>query len=226
LHSISTTEYLNYEGTKFSKSRKTGVFGDELQTIGIPADVWRFYLLMNRPETSDTDFNWDDFAAKNNNELLANLGNFFNRSLKFLQSNFGGIVQKVELNERDKQLIEKVNPLITEYHTAFADFHIKEGLRIILAIGKLGNQYYQDEKPWEKVNTDKARAGSVVSLSANLTKLLAILLEPYLPEVAKTVLKQLNTTHELLPNTFEVILEENHKIGEPEPIFKKVSRFC
>lgn len=89
LHHISTTEYLNYEkdaqghALKFSKSRGTGVFGDHVIELGIPSEVWRYYLLANRPENQDTIFLWSDFIARNNNELLANLGNFSNRALKF-----------------------------------------------------------------------------------------------------------------------------------------------
>jgi methionyl-tRNA synthetase len=91
LKTISTTEFLNYEideatgkPKKFSKSRNTGVFGDDAMNSGIPTEVWRYYLLTNRPEQQDTIFLWSDFVAKNNNELLKNLGNFSNRCLKFL----------------------------------------------------------------------------------------------------------------------------------------------
>lgn len=100
LHHISTTEFLNYEidektgkPKKFSKSRSTGVFGDDAMGTGIPSEVWRYYLLVNRPEQQDTVFLWSDFVAKNNSELLANLGNFSNRLLKFLAgAGFGGKV--------------------------------------------------------------------------------------------------------------------------------------
>ncbi len=93
LHHIATTEFLNYEvdevtrkPKKFSKSNNTGVFGDNAIETGIPCEVWRYYLLINRPESQDTIFLWSDFLAKNNNELLANLGNFSNRILKFVPS--------------------------------------------------------------------------------------------------------------------------------------------
>ena len=97
LNNISTTEFLNYEideatgkPKKFSKTRKTGVFGDDAMSTNIPSEVWRYYLLINRPESQDTTFLWSDFIAKNNNELLANLGNFSNRILKFTVSAFEG----------------------------------------------------------------------------------------------------------------------------------------
>lgn len=117
LHHISTTEFLNYEldedtgkPKKFSKSRGTGVFGDDAMKIGIPSEVWRYYLLINRPESQDTVFLWSDFVAKNNNELLANLGNFSNRAMKFLSSSFSGIVPKYE-GERhatDKAFVDEL----------------------------------------------------------------------------------------------------------------------
>jgi len=103
LHTISTTEFLNYEvdektgkPKKFSKSRNTGVFGDDAMGTGVPSEVWRYYLLINRPENSDTVFLWSDFIAKNNNELLANLGNFSNRVLKFLASSFKKVIPSYE----------------------------------------------------------------------------------------------------------------------------------
>lgn len=74
---------MNYENTKFSKSAGTGVFGDDAATTGVPPEVWRYYLLINRPETSDCVFTWTDFASRNNNELLKNPGNLCNRGLKF-----------------------------------------------------------------------------------------------------------------------------------------------
>lgn len=79
LHNISSTQYLNYEDTKFSKSRGIGVFGNNAAQTGQPASVWRYYLLSQRPETGDTSFQWSKFIAAVNNELLANLGNFINR---------------------------------------------------------------------------------------------------------------------------------------------------
>lgn len=72
---LAATHYLNYEDGKFSKRNGTGVFGDNAQDTGIPVDVWRYYLLTNRPENNDSTFSWDDFISKNNDELLPNVGN-------------------------------------------------------------------------------------------------------------------------------------------------------
>merc|ERR1712050_442936 len=92
LKSISVTEYLNYEDGKFSKSRGVGVFGNDAQSTGIHADVFRYYLLSVRPEQSDADFRWSDLALRNNCELLKNLGNFCHRVLDFVGKKLGGQV--------------------------------------------------------------------------------------------------------------------------------------
>ncbi|MBE3133843.1 MAG: methionine--tRNA ligase, partial [Acidobacteria bacterium] len=90
LHHMSSTEYLNYEGGKFSKSKGIGVFGTDARDTGIPADVWRFYLYYNRPEKSDALFTWKDFQEKVNAELIGNLGNLVNRTLAFVGRFYGG----------------------------------------------------------------------------------------------------------------------------------------
>ena len=124
LHTISTTEFLNYEidpqtgkPKKFSKSRNTGVFGDDAISTGIPCEVWRYYLLTNRPETQDSVFTWADFIAKNNNELLANLGNFSNRALKLLASSYKGILPAYEgdRHSRDAKFIADLSNHFTKY---------------------------------------------------------------------------------------------------------------
>ena len=110
---VSCTEYLNYEDGKFSKSKNTGVFGDQAKDTGIPSEVWRFYLLSNRPEQSDSSFYWDDLADKNNNELLKNLGNFVNRCLAFVYNRMDATVPACgEKTEREVKLIEEVNAVL------------------------------------------------------------------------------------------------------------------
>ena len=107
---ISCTEYLNYEDGKFSKSKNTGVFGDQAKETDIPSEVWRFYLLSNRPEQSDSAFYWEDLADKNNNELLKNLGNFVNRCLSFIHNRMNATVPACgPKTERELKLIEDVN---------------------------------------------------------------------------------------------------------------------
>ena len=140
LHKISTTEYLLYCGVKFSKSRGIGVFGDDVQKTGIPADVWRYYLLVNRPESADTSFEWKDFAAKNNTELLNNLGNFLQRSLSFCKTKLGGIVGTSSgkaatistLTPIDESFIKEITKQTREYIQFLEGTHIKNALKVFL----------------------------------------------------------------------------------------------
>uniref|UniRef100_W5LW97 Methionyl/Leucyl tRNA synthetase domain-containing protein n=1 Tax=Lepisosteus oculatus TaxID=7918 RepID=W5LW97_LEPOC len=112
---LVATEYLNYEDTKFSKSRGVGVFGDMAKETGIPTDIWRFYLLIMRPESQDSTFSWADMALKNNSELLNNLGNFINRAAMFVSKFFESCVPAMELQEEDKRLLAVTSWELKQY---------------------------------------------------------------------------------------------------------------
>lgn len=168
---MNSPEYLNYEDTKFSKSRGTGVFGNDAKNTGIPADVWRFYLAYLRPETQDTNFNWIDLATKNNSELLNNLGNFVNRyiyfntdkkycivylkivnrALKFAEISFNSTIPAMNLENDDLILLVLVQRELTSYINALEQTKLRDGLRHVLAISKHGNQYMQSQEPWVKI---------------------------------------------------------------------------
>lgn len=115
---------------------------------GIPADIWRFYLIYVRPESQDSAFSWEDFMTKNNSELLNNLGNFVNRSLTFLEKFFNSEVPTIVMSEEDYRLVAEVNREIVEYVNLLELCKLRDALRQILAISKLGNVYFQSQKPW------------------------------------------------------------------------------
>lgn len=167
LHSISTTEFLNYEldpvskkPLKFSKTRGVGVFGDNAMETGIPSEVWRYYLLSNRPESADTIFLWDDFVAKNNNELLANLGNFSNRLLKFVANSFKGLVPAYgegEMHIEDSEFVKGLQEKVKKYIALLEAVKLKDGLRTAMEYSSDCNTYLQAQKPWELAKKDPAR---------------------------------------------------------------------
>ena len=216
---LATTEYLNYEDAKFSKSEKTGIFGDNVMETGIPVEIWRYYLLSVRPETSDTVFQWKDLQAKTNNELSDNLGNFVNRVLKFLVD--GTVPICGSLSDSDKQLIVDVDQLVTKYILALESVSLRDGLRIVMNISKLGNDFMQKQQPWKQ---SKERQDAIMYLLTNLTGLLATLLQPYMPSVSRKIFNQLNiapVTH--LNDKWTFIIPALHKISKPEPLFSKIS---
>ncbi|KAK3106651.1 hypothetical protein FSP39_024573 [Pinctada imbricata] len=221
------TEYLNYEDGKFSKSRGTGVFGHQAKETNIPADIYRFYLLYVRPESQDSSFSWDDFLLKNNSELLNNLGNFINRALMFVNNNFGGVIQEINLVRDDQELLALIKRELTAYIESMEEARIRDSIRNILSISRLGNQFMQANKPWVLVkgsDQERSRAGTVVSLGANIAALLSVLLQPFMPQTSATIQSQLNMSADcnVIHHDFVCVLPPGHKIGKPSPLFQKI----
>lgn len=195
---IMATEYLNYEDGKFSKSRGVGVFGNDAQETGIEADVWRFYLAAARPEGQDSSFSWNDLAARNNSELLNNLGNFVNRALVFCEKNFNSSIGAITLNAEDLILLALINREIKGYVLSMEKTRFRDAIRHMLAVSRQGNLYMQTEQPWvllKGTDEQKLRAGSVISLSCNIACLLATLLFPFMPSTSRKLYSQLNVTN-------------------------------
>jgi len=223
----STTEYINYEGGKFSKSQGTGVFGDQVQQTGIPSYVWRFYLLNSRPEKSDSIFTWDDFQAKNNNELLANIGNYCHRGISFTNRFFDHQVPDSDssLHPDDQRLFDDLSSLQTEYIQALEQVHLKEGLKIVLKFSTRCNKYFQDSQVWALVKEESTRPRAsqicywIIQGIANIS----LLLEPFLPGFCAQLRAQLNCPVWKLTETFTPLLEPGHRIGESKPLVQKIT---
>ncbi|XP_014665917.1 PREDICTED: methionine--tRNA ligase, cytoplasmic-like [Priapulus caudatus] len=213
---------------KFSKSRQVGVFGDQARDTGIPADIWRFYLLYVRPESQDSSFSWTDFATKNNSELLNNLGNFCNRALMFLYNSFKGVVQAMVLEQEDRQLLALVNRELTAYINLLEKAKLRDAMRIILNVSRHGNQYLQSCKPWVLVKgneQEKARAGTVISVGVNVSCLVSVMLQPFMPGASATLQAQLSAPAHVvgtLATRFVCLLRAGHVIGKPAPMFDKI----
>ena len=244
MKAISVCEYLNYEGGKFSKSRGVGVFGNDAKETGIPAEVWRYYLLINRPEQSDSMFVWDDLAAKNNTELLANLGNFVNRALSFMKARLGGVVPTVAADAPDGVALgDKVAPLLKEYVEHMEKIKLKDGLKAAMMVSKAGNVFLQETAPWVLFKSDKQRCEEVVASAAGLVLVLCALLAPFIPSFTRKVLGQLGLPEQdsgaavdeggplsLRDGDFiarairpHLLLPAGHALGAPAPIFSQMS---
>uniref|UniRef100_A0A5K3FKW3 Methionine--tRNA ligase, cytoplasmic n=1 Tax=Mesocestoides corti TaxID=53468 RepID=A0A5K3FKW3_MESCO len=230
---LIATEYLNFEGKKFSKSRGVGVFGNNAKDSGIESNVWRFYLAYIRPETQDSTFSWDDFAMKNNSELLNNLGNFINRPLAFLFKFFQSTVPSMKnLQPDDVAFLARVNALLSEYLDHMEHCRLREGVRSMLAISRLGNGYMQAQKPWVLYKSPDTieRAGVVVGVGCNIAALLGLLLRPFMPSVSEEIFiqcKMPDSHRSLAPivangGHVTCLLPEGHIIGVPNPLFKRI----
>lgn len=189
LHHMSSSEYLNYEGGQFSKSRGVGVFGTDARDTGIPADVWRFYIFYNRPETSDYTFSWADFQEKVNGELIGNLANLVNRTLTFVTRYFEGVVLEAPSPQyaEESSFWQEVVRRETEITARLEWAGLRDGLRQALELSSFGNRTFQAAEPWRTRTTDPEGTHRLLSDLVFLIRDLAILVEPYMPATAARI---------------------------------------
>ncbi|MGI5069735.1 methionine--tRNA ligase [Treponema pectinovorum] len=184
LFHMSSTEFLNYEDGKFSKSKGIGVFGSDAKESGIPADAWRFYIYYNRPENQDYQFTWKDFQEKYNKELIGNLGNLVNRTLLFINKNYEG---KIPLGQKD----EKLWKVVLEKEKKVTEFlewaELKSALHTIMEISDLCNKAFQAAEPWKTIKENKKIADDVLFNLAYIIKDLMIMIQPFLPQYSQVI---------------------------------------
>ncbi len=218
LHHMSSTEYLNYEGGKFSKSRGIGVFGNDVQETGIPADIWRFYMFYNRPEKQDFTFTWKDLQEKVNKELIGNLSNLVNRTLTFVKRFYNGSVGE---GECDSALVEVIREKEAEITDLLERAEERDALRAIFALSDIGNKAFQDGEPWKKRTENPGEAEKLLRTLLYLIRDLGVMVAPYMPETSERILSFLSLEKDLSwksVGTFEGEIE----IGEVSLLFTKL----
>ncbi len=218
VNTINATEYLNYEGGKFSKSRNIGVFGDDAMKSGIPADVFRYYLMANRPETSDSEFNWDKFKDRLSNEIIGNFANLVNRSIAYLNRSFDSEIDNVELDSESKKLWEQIKKEEKKVIKSFESCQLREALSQIMHISKLGNEYFQKREPWK---ADTKHAQVTMRTIVNIVKDLAILMKPFMPEACDKINSQLNIEESDIKELGKLSIKK-HKVAKAEVLFHKL----
>ena len=222
---VSSTEFLMYENDKFSKSMGVGIWIDEALELA-PLDYWRFNLVYNRPEKSDTSFLWSEFD--NNIKILNDvIGNFIHRTLTFIIKQFKGeIPKKLDIDDLDKEFISKISSIGNDISLAMENFELKRALRDIVKFARDGNVYLNDKAPWHLIKKNKEAAGHVFNICAQAVYALAILFGPFIPDTSKKILNFLNIQKELNELGWNSISENKlkigHKIKKPKPLFQKL----
>ena len=180
---VPAHEFLNLEGQKISTSRNWAVWLHEyLADFPGQQDVLRYVLCSNAPENKDSDFSWQDFQARNNNELVAVLGNFVHRTLVLVHKYFAGIVPECDpLTATEEALVVYMQQLPAPMGQAIEQFKFKEALQQGMDLARAGNKYLADTEPWHLIKTDQARVGTILYTALQVTANLAILLAPFLP---------------------------------------------
>ena len=185
LHHMSSTEYLNYEDGKFSKSRGVGVFGTDAIETGIPADAWRFYIFYNRPEKQDFQFTWKDFMEKMNSELIGNLGNLVNRTLLFVSKYYDNVIPDAPVDEELWAKVRELEKKATDY-LEWAD--LKDAFHTMFDIADICNKKFQATEPWKARTENPEVAASLIHNLCYVIKDLMIMMNPYMPQYTQKIM--------------------------------------
>ena len=222
---VPANEFLNLEGDKISTSRNWAVWLHEYLT-DFPGkqDVLRYSLCASAPETKDNDFTWKEFQARNNNELVAILGNFVNRTLVLTNNYYKGETPaRAKLDEYDESVLKEIGTLKSNVEANIDSFRFKEALKEAINLARLGNKYLADTEPWKVIKTDPERVKTTMNISLQITANLTILLEPFLPFSMEKLRGWLNLGKKAWQEAGnQDLLLPGHKIGKPSLLFEKI----
>ena len=222
---VPANEFLNLENDKISTSRNWAVWLHEyLADFPGKQDVLRYSLCASAPETKDNDFTWKEFQARNNNELVAILGNFVNRTLVLTNNYYTGKVPALgQTDENDESVLKEISVLKANVESSVENFRFREALKEAMNLARLGNKYLADAEPWKVVKTDPERVRTIMNIALQITANLTIILEPFLPFSMEKLRTWINLGkldwHEAGKTD---LLVAGHHINRPGLLFDKI----
>tara|TARA_R110002074_G_scaffold149035_4_gene301183 strand:+ start:3674 stop:5752 length:2079 start_codon:yes stop_codon:yes gene_type:complete len=228
---VPANEFLNLEGNKLSTSKNWAVWLHEY-LIDFPElqDSLRYTLTANAPESKDNDFTWKDFQARNNNELVAILGNFINRVVVLTNKYYDGQVPAAgNFSDVDKETLEQLRKFPDTITSSIERYRFREAGQELMNLARLGNKYLADAEPWKVIKVDEERVKTIMNVALQIAAGLAVLSEPFLPftsDKLKNILNiNLSTTAGLTwvsVSTNETLLAADHQINQAELLFRKI----
>jgi methionyl-tRNA synthetase len=222
-YDIPANEYLTLSGEQFSKSKGFGIWlPDILQKFN--PDAIRYYLSVNMPEKHDTDWSWQDFFAKTNNELVNTYGNFVHRVLVFTHKNFGIIPPEGKTTSGDKKILGEIQKTVDMVASSIDSCHFKKGIKECMKLAHLGNKYFNDNEPWKLITENQDRCKTVLHICLKILKALAIITLPYMPHQASQVWKMLGYSTSIENHDWNEATKEIGEIPLQQPVtlFKKI----
>lgn len=223
---VPANEFLNLEGEKISTSRNWAVWLHEyLEELPGKEDVLRYTLCSTMPETKDNDFTWKDFQARNNNELVAILGNFVNRAVVLTHKYFNGCVPATSTRtDYDKEIMGLIPGTAAALEDHLEHYRFRDALKEAMNLARLGNKYLADTEPWKIAKTDMERVGTILNFSLQLCARLTIALDPFLPFTTEKLRNILNIPAAMPWKDFdrEALLQEGHQLNQPVLLFDKI----
>jgi methionyl-tRNA synthetase len=222
---VPATEFLQFKGERASKSRRIGIWIDEALEL-FSADYWRFFLMATRPETKDTNFSWELFIEKINSDLNDTFGNFIHRTLAFMNVQFNSEVPQPDaLDEDDKQILETLKEKVETVAKEIEDCRLQSAANTMISISRLGNQYLNEKEPWNLIKKDRGKAASIIYVTAQIVKALAVVSAPFIPFAAEELWKTLNLSGSVHEHNWDEALKplpRGHKIAKAKPLFHKI----
>ncbi len=223
-HNVPGNQFMRFEGKQFSTSR--GLF------VSLPAmledfhaDAIRYYVTAIMPELRDSNFSWEDFAEKNNTELVGNLGNFIHRVLSFAHSRFGEIPKADKLDQRDNEATAVIEDSVRSVGDAIEECRFKDGLRALLKLSREGNRYFNERAPWTEYKEDREKCATTLNVALRIVKALSIAGEPYLPHSMKTLRKYLGMEGDIQDKAWKDALVPptgGQRLRKPEPLYRNI----
>lgn len=222
---VPANEFLNLEGDKISTSRNWAVWLHEyLLEFPNKQDVLRYVLCATAPETKDNDFTWKDFQDRNNNELVAILGNFVNRTLVLTEKYFDNKVpSRGPLLDADTICLSAIQDTSNQVKESIEKYRFREALAAMMDLARAGNKYLADTEPWKLAKTDMDRVKTILNISLEITAALSFLSEPFLPFTATKIRELLNIPNRQWKDAFGGnIMVEGHSINKATLLFDKI----
>ena len=222
--------YLTFEGGKFSKSEHRGVFAEDA-VQEFPADYWRYWLMANAPESSDSSFTFESFVNTVNKDLNGVLGNFAQRVMKMTASKLGAqIPEGGELQAEDKELIKVLQSRVQDYFKYLNEMEFRKAAAELRAIWVEGNNYISTTEPWMVIKEDETRAATILRLCLNLVRIYAILSAPFMPDTAEKIMAKFGLTSKDMPSLKDFSVEKEmsalkagHKFEAGEALFERIT---
>lgn len=224
---IKSFNYLNYDGGQFSTSQGRGVFMDQALAI-LPADYWRWWLLSHAPESSDSEFTWENFQASVNKDLADVLGNFASRVTKFCRSKFGEVVPEGGDIATDANLdkLAGFDAKLAEYVANMEAMEVRKAATALRALWAMGNEWLQEAAPWTAFKENPDQAAAIVRVALNLIRAYGVLSMPFIPDASGAMLGAMKTDNADWPtdlNSALSALPAGHAFEVPENLFRKIT---
>ncbi len=222
---VPANEFLNLEGDKISTSRGWAVWLHEyLEEFPGKEDVLRYVLCANAPESKDNDFTWRDFQARNNNELVAILGNFVNRALVLTKKYYTGVVPACgELTDYDRETIAELSTIKASLEQNIESYKFREALKDAMNVARIGNKYLADTEAWKVIKTDPKRVETILNIALQITANITIAIEPFMPFSAQKILTMLGVEKYDWERLGAMdLIAAGHTIGDATLLFEKI----